>query len=269
MSNSVAATIETSETRFSDMVDKVSVGYHEEIYVGVSDTELQFLAGNPSDSAGTYATFDSDYVTDVTGETSAYFSVDRVMDYLSLVSSGSSAVLEIEFLEFSDEQDLAEKMRVTPTNEAEDFEVTIVLPSGQNVFESVPGGLPDRFNQDDEMLGPSGNPLETTIETYVDELGKIDQAVAAHGDIDYNPVVVEGGRFKMDVGSESNSRVRAPLDGDVSGSDVSNLYGAHFKGIVGNLSGEVHLMLQDDSPMLVKQERDNYVVRHVLGAAVG
>lgn len=265
----VVAKLVATEAQLQQIVNYSAVGYHEELFVDVSGSSINVLGGDPSTSAGSYCDFDESFVQGIDGDTDAYFEVGRLMNFVNLVANaGSSDVaIELEFMQSaSSDDDLAEKVRVTRADNDE-FEATVVLPSGSIIYENIPAGLPDRFTADDRMLNASDDPLETEIETYVARMEQLLDA-SEIADMEYYPVTVSGGRFVVEVGERSNGQIQGVLGGEVTGPDVSNRYGAHFEEVVKQFDGEVLLATEEDMPLLFLQDGGSYTIRHVMGAAV-
>lgn len=261
------ATLTVTEAQFKEMLGVTTVGYHDEVYMNLSGGRVRLLAGSPGSSAGTYTDFVEAFFEDVDGSTEAYFDADEVLSYIELVSGGPSSKMEIQFLG-SDENKLANQMIVTPAGESDDFEVSLVLPSGSSVIESVPAKLPNQFDKQNRFVSPqTEDPLGTSIDTTIGSLKKINSAVSLREELDYKPITVEGGEFRLDVGDEASQKISARLPGEVEGGDVSNVYGGHFDEIVRSLDGGVELYLDEGGPLEVLQEKNHMTVRHLLGSA--
>lgn len=261
------AVLHTTEAQFREMIDVTTVGYHEEVYLNVGGGRVRLLAGSPGSSAGTYTDFVESYFEGVEGETEAYINADEVMSYINLVSGGPSTHLKVLF-EGTESDRLANRMVVTPDSESDEFEVSLVLSSGKSVLESVPAKLPQQFDEKHRFVSPkTDEPLGTSIDTSISQLEKINNAVSLREELDYKPIVVKGGEFRLDVGDESKQKISARLAGDVEGDDVSNVYGGHFDEIVKTLTGGVVLYLDDDGPLEVLQEKNHMTIRHLLGSA--
>lgn len=261
------ATITVTEAQFEEMLNVTTVGYHDEVYMKVDGGRVRLLAGSPGSSAGTYTDFVEAFFEDVDGSTEAYFDADEILSYIELVSGGPSSKMDVTFYG-SENNRLANKMVVTPVGGGDDFEVSLVLPSGSSVIESVPGNLPSAFNKENRFVAPnSEEPLSTSIDTTISTLQKINNAVSLREELDYKPITVQDGDFRLDVGDESSQKISARLEGEVEGPDVSNVYGGHFDEIVRALEGQVILYLDEGGPLEVLQEKNHMTIRHLLGSA--
>lgn len=264
------ASLTVTQAQFENMLDVTTVGYHDEVYLNVDGDRVRLLAGQPGSSAGTYVDFVEANFESVNGSTEAYFSAPEVLSYISLVSEGSSNELDVAFFG-TDSDRLANKIQIRPANDASDFEVSMMLPSGSSVIESVPGKLPGRFNKDHVLLtappGEDERPLQCTIETDIAQLNKIVNAVELRDELDYFPVVIQDGEFRLDVGSEDSEKISAVLHGSVEGPDVSNSYGGHFKETVQTLDGSLELHLDKGGPLQILQKKSHATIRHLYGNA--
>lgn len=261
------ATIRGTQAQISEMFGYASVGYHEEIYVNIEDGRLRILAGAPDSSSGAYVDLVEAFFNGVDGGTEAYLEVGQIQSYMSLVSSGPSTELD---LEFKGGDGMAQQLRITPTDREGD-EVTLMLMSGDKVLESVPTGLPKRFDQNNNFLHPTEDrPAKVHIDTYVSELQRIVDAVGLREDLNYYPIVVDGEDFILEVGDEKDQYVSATLQGKVDNEDghkVDNLYGGSFSNVVGSLEGSIIVQTEDGSPVHLLQEKNHVTVRHMIGTA--
>jgi hypothetical protein len=259
-----------TQAQFRNMLDVTTVGYHDEVYLNIDNGRVRLLAGTPGASAGTYVDFVEAYFESVDGSTEAYFDANEVFSYVDLVSESSSNELEVSFLGTESDR-LASKVEIRPATEASDFEVSMMLPSGSSVIESVPGNLPGRFNKDHVLMtappGEDERPLACHIETDFSQLNKIVNAVSLREELDYYPVVVQDGNFRLDVGSEESEKINAILNGSVEGPDVSNSYGGHFKETTSTLSGSVEMYLDKGGPLQILQKKSHATIRHLYGNA--
>jgi len=264
------ATLTVTKAQFEELLDVTTVGYHDEVYMNIQGGRVRLLAGSPGSAAGTYTDFVEAFFEDVdetAGKTEAYFDADEVLSYIELVSSGPSMKMDVTFLG-SENDRLANRMVITPAGNDESFEVSLVLASGQSVIDSVPASLPQQFDNQNRFVPPNGDePLGTEIDTTIGSLQKINNAVSLREELDYKPITVKDGEFRLDVGEESNQKISAQLPGKVTGDDVSNVYGGHFDEIVRSLEGGVFLYLDEGGPLEVLQEKNHYTLRHLLGSA--
>lgn len=262
------ATITATEAQFKEILDVTSVGYHEDLYLNVDGDSIRLLAGSPDSSSGAYVDAIEAFVEGIEGSAQAYVDVAQVESYLSILSEGPSTELEISFLG-TDTDDLANQMKISPADGS--GEVSLMLKSGARVMESVPSQLPKQFDQDNNFLHPvEDRPAKVHIETYIDEVRRIVDAVGLQESMEYCPIVVNGKQFILDVGDERNERVNVTLKADVDNEDdheVDNLYGGAFTDVIGSLSGTVFLQAEDGSPIHILQELNHMTIRHVIGTA--
>ena len=263
------ASLTITHSNFSQMLEVTTVGYHEDVYMDVGNSKVRMLAGAPGASAGTYTDFSGSMLEDIDGKAHAYFNSGEVLSYLDLVSNGSSTEIVLTFYGTGDF--LSSRMTISPAHAVDEFEVSLVLPSGDSVMDSIPTQLPKRFDAEDRFVVPVDDdelrPLSTKIETTIESLDKIVKAVGLREELNYYPIVVEGGEFKLDVGSESSEKIDAILEGSVEGEDLTNIYGGHFKETVSKLSGGVTLYCDSGGPLEILQQGENMVIRHLYGNA--
>lgn len=262
------AVITATEAQFKDLLDATSVSYHEEIYLNIGDDRIRLLAGAPDSSSGAYVDAVEAFVESIEGSSEAYIDVAQVESYLSILSEGPSTELEISF-HGSDSDRLANQMKISPSSG--EGEVSLMLKSGERVMESVPSQLPKQFDQNNNFLHPvEDRPAKVHIETYVDEVRRIVEAVGLQESHEYAPIVVNGQQFILDVGDERDERVNVNLKADVDNEDdhdVDNLYGGSFDNVVKSLSGTLFLQTEDGSPVHLLQEKNHMTIRHVIGTA--
>lgn len=264
------ATLTVTGAQFSKMIDVTTVGYHDEVYLNIDGGKVRLLAGTPGSSGGTYVDFVEAFFEDVDGSTEAYFDANEVMSYTDIVTDGPSSTMEITFIG-SDDDRLASKMIIRPGNDSTEFEVSKMLPSGESVIQSVPGNLPGRFDKDNVLLtqppGEDERPLQTHIATDISQINKIIDAVALRDELEFYPIVVEDGKFRLNVGSEESEKIDAVLNGSVEGPDASNIYGGHLKETASTLTGSVDLYLDKGGPLEVLQKKSHMTIRHLYGNA--
>lgn len=262
------ATITATEAQLKEVLDETSVGYHEELYLNIDDDHVRLLGGAPDSSSGVYVDFVEAFVESVEGGTEAYIDVAQFENYLSVLSSGPSTVLEITF-RGTDNDRLANQVKISPEDGS--GEVSLMLKSGERVMESVPTALPKQFDQNNNFLHPvEDRPAKVHIETYVDEIRRIVDAVNLQESLEYIPIVVKGQQFILDVGDENDEHVSVSLKGDVSNEDdhdVDNVYGGSFEDVVKKLTGTMYVQVEDGAPVHLLQEKNHITIRHLIGTA--
>lgn len=262
------AVLTTTEVQLNKMIDVSSVGYFDEMYVQIDDGRLRVLVGNPGSAAGGYIDFVEAFFEDLEGSVEAYLDVGTLQNYLNLVTDSQSTRINLRF-EGGDNDRLASRLTIEPEDEDRDFEVSIVLPSGESVIESVPAQLPQMFNDQNQMINSEeGRPPKVEVESYISSLRKIVDAVELRDDLEYYPVSVKNDEMRLEVGDRNNQRVNARLKGDVEadGNHVQK-YKGQFKQVTNTLDGTVTVSFEEGSPLLLLQERNHMVIRHMIGAA--
>jgi len=257
------ARITIDNRQLDQMLTETSVGYHEELFIDVAGNGVRMLGGNPGAVAGTFTNYDTDWFVDIDGSCEAYINVEEVKDYLSIIGTDMAEVVQVVF-ESNDDNRLSQQMRIVSNDSQTDFEIMLMLPSGSGVLQAIPTGIPQLFT-DDEYHGPEAMTEKTTIETFVSELSKIEEAVSLQDGIEYYPIVVQNGCLEMSVGSERSQKVSAKLRATVEGPDVNNHHRGHFPEIIKSLSGELTIQLGDDHPMALVQTVQDRTIRHVIG----
>lgn len=263
------ATIVVTEAQIREILDVTSAGgYHEELFVKIGDNRLRLLAGAPDSSSGAFVDAVEAFVESISGSASAYVDVAQLDSYLSILSEGPSTELEVSF--FGNEGDkLASQVQIRPSGM--DGEVSLMLKSGERVMESVPSQLPKQFDQDNNFMHPvEDRPAKVHIETFVDEVARIVDAVNLQEGKEYCPVVVDNESFVLDVGDERDERVNVTLKATVDNPEnhsVDNLYGGAFEDVVSTLSGSLYVQTEDGSPVHLLQEKNHLTIRHVIGTA--
>lgn len=259
-------TIEANRSQIEEIINTTSAGYHEELYVRVEDGRVRFLAGAPGGSVVAYTDFIEGDIDDISGDCEAKLRVSTMLDHIDLAAEGTSSNLRLEFIG-SAEAPLAEQLRIS-TPGSHRFEAGFSLPASQSALDNVPTDLPQLFDSDNVLVNQAEQrPVSTHIETYVEMMAKIIDVVDLREELEFYPLVVEDGRFVLDVGSETSDYVSGELQGEVEGDDVDNLYGSGFEEVSKALDGQVTLHTEQDRPLLVLKEMNYGTARHVLGPA--
>jgi len=260
------ATIEASKAQIRELVEQTAVGYHEKIYVNISDGRVRFLAGTPGGTVVAYNDYVEGDIESIDGDAQAIIPVPRLLDYLGLAGEGTSSTVVLDFVG-SEDGPLAEQLRVSVPG-SHSFEVGLTLPASESSLESVPTDLPGLFNEDNVLINQGEErPVNCHIKTYTETLDKILDVVDLREELEFYPIVVENEEFLLNVGSDQGNYVNAKLQGEVDGEDVDNLYGSGFSEVVKALDGNVTLHVEQGSPLLILKEESHGTVRHVLGAA--
>jgi len=259
-------TIEANKSQINEMINATAAGYHEEVYCKITDGRVRFLAGTPGGTVVAYTDFIEGDIERIDGEAEAKIKVPALQDYIDLASEGTSSNLVLEFIG-SENNQLAEQLRISAAG-SHRFEVGLTLPASSSAMDNVPTDLPKLFDEDNVLMNQKEQrPVNTHIETYTETLKKILDVVDLREELEYYPIVVEDGHFKLNVGSEQGKYVNAQLQGDAEGDDVDNLYGSGFKEVIKSLDGQITLHVEQSSPLLILKEMNYGTARHVLGAA--
>lgn len=284
--SNVQATLRASVDRFESMIERCALDgdtEHSNLYVNVLDDHVQVLQATPGEVVISYGSFGSNYFDDLSLKSEidevevsdgqgnqmeyehgceAILDVDRTLEYLDYASSDGTVVLS-----FSGDEDrrLSTKLKAEGALEA-----WVNLPGSQTILDDVPHWLPTRFNEEDVFSSVSGDPAPTRVKTTVGDVQTIIDVVQADQQVDYFPIVVEDGDFKIDVGESHSTGVRGRLGNAIEGSkDVENYYFGGFEEIFNALTGSVELQpVPDNGPLAVVQRGgDGDTIRHINGPA--
>lgn len=263
------ATIRAKAQKFEQMLVQTALDspandppwIHSDVYLDINEDRVNAVVSAGGGSVLTFCTFTADYFEDIDGEAEAVIDVDHTLERLSVASDGGR--MEFEFRG-------PEGNRLAQTLQARGaLEMGVALPASEKVFDSVPEDLPDRWDEDNCFLSPSGNPHQTYVDTTVEQVGKIVGAVELDDSIDYFPISVTDGEFVLNVG-EGDEYLRGDLSAsEVDGADLTNWYGPGFEAVFKKtLSGDVQLQTTPGEngghPMAVVQSDDEKDIRHVL-----
>lgn len=232
---------------------------HSDVYLRVDGDSVETIIQSGGGSVLTYCTFDADFFEEVEGETEAILSVEPTLDRLAIAADGGRT--RFEFI-------APENSRLAEGLEAEGaLEMRVSLPASEKVLQKVPEELPERWDDDERFLSPSGNPHKTFIDTTTEQVCNVIEAVELDGG-DYFPITVEAGDLTLNVGDE-NEYLRGDLHGDVDGPDLQNWYGPGFEAVFQHtLPGSVQLQTtageNGGNPVAVVKETTDYTIRHVL-----
>lgn len=265
------ATIQAKAQKFESLIVQSALAktggdppwVHSDIYLDVSEergtVDVMVQAGGGS--VNTYCTFRESYFEELEGEATAMLDVQATLERLGIASDGGR--MSFSFVG-PDEDELAERLVAEGA-----LEMSVTLPASEKALENVPRDIPERFNEDEQFLSPSGNPHKTYVDTTVDQLATTIETVALEDTLDYFPVTVEDGEFTLNVGDDLDY-LRGELQaGAVEGPDLQNWYGPGFEpAFDSTLSGDVQLQTTPGEdggyPMAVVQEDEDKTIRHVL-----
>lgn len=262
------ATIQVKASKFEAMLIQSALTnkgsdppwVHSSVYLDIQPDRVDTIVSSGGGSVNTYCTFEEDYFDSLDGTTEAILDVQPTLDRLQVAADGGRT--EFTF-------DGPEDGRLSETLEAQGaLKMGVSLPASEKVLEKVPGELPTRWDEEERFLSPSGNAHQTFIDTTVEQVAKIIDAVGLDDNLDYFPITVADGEFSMNVGS-ADDFLSGELKGDVEGPDLQNWYGPGFEAAFEHtLSGDVQLQTtpgeEGGNPMAVVQDHQDKTIRHVL-----
>lgn len=242
-----------------DQYDKAWLNFQEE--------ELHAVA-SMGQAVVSYCTFSKPFVEDIDrfdgvdqGGVEALINVDDVKDYVDFVGGDR---VEITFLANEDDH-LCRKMEIDG-----DIHVEIYLPSSEADYESQQTAVVNMYNDEERWCKPSDDePLTTRFRTKVKEFERIvkvtefdDFALSTY------PVVIDDGEFLLDATDENDrNSIKGSLNShDVDGPDVNNSYSRGFAELFNNISGEVWVDIEQQSPINIVRESndDAMTLRYLL-----
>lgn len=262
MSEEVLARVSGSAQQVQQLVERTALSgrgdpYHDDVYINIGDGEIRTIVGSPGNVVVAFCSFNENYVNEIEGDVEAIIDVGDFLSYLDIATDGGR--VELEFL--GDEDDRL----ATRLNMEGKLQSTIMLPASEAVLEEVPLGLPQSFDEDNNMHNADGDALATQIDTSVQELQTIVDASDLDEEEEFYPVVVEDEALKLDVGDERSQEIRGALTAEVEGVDVDNRYNEGFTELIGTLNGGISLATSPDAPLCAVKEQEGVVLRHVIG----
>ena len=230
---------------------------YDKAYFNLREESLTTIA-NMGEQVVAYCTFDSPFVQDIEVHESneagmeSLINIEDVQNYVDFV--GGERV-KVTF--FGNEDDtLCSKMEISG-----DLTVTIYVPSSEADYESQQTGIVNVYDDEERWCKPSnGERLSTHFTTTVDQFERIVQ-VKEFDDFAMStyPVVIEDGEFVLNAADENqrNSVSGSLKAEDVEGPDVNNSYSRGFSELFNNISGEIEVDIEQDTPMsVVRQSND-------------
>lgn len=256
------ASFETTRGNLQKMLNWISAPLDDQYdkgWLNFQPEELHAVT-NMGQAVVSYSTFQKPFVEDIhlhkeAGEAGieALINIDVTKDYVEFVGGDR---VKITFLGNEDEN-LCRKMEIDG-----DIHVEIYLPSSEADYESLQTGVVNTYDGENRWRKPSdGERLSTSFRTKVKEFERIvkvtefdDFALSTY------PVVVEDGEFLLDASDENDrNSIQGSLNAhDVEGPDVDNSYSRGFAELFGNISGEVLVDIEQDTPIsIVRESNDN------------
>lgn len=292
------ATLRGSAKKLKEMVRLASAGYHDDVYMRVvgDENRVYFNTQTNARQVMSFCTFaDLDHVE---GDAEAIIPVGLdndtkgYLDYLSIAEG--SGKLEMRLL---GEESEGEHPHLASYWEAEGALSTRVrLPASEDDLAKVPWGLPERWTENDEYISAAAFDEEMTLQVDEDEVDdytpptyiqttadtirkSVIQPSEFVDDVDFYPVVVEDGDFRIHVeGNRGDDSIEGSVNAEsVEGPDVDRVFDEGFDDLFGELSGPVTLATapyEEDTegpapPLIVTQtDRSGRTIRHVLGPMV-
>lgn len=260
------ATITAKANRFEQMITQAALEdsggdppwIHSDLYIEIDEDEVTALVSAGGGSVLTYCTFEESFFDEIEGEARAIMDVEKTLDRLNVAADKGRMAFDF----IGPDDGLAERLRARGA-----LQMAVTLPASEKALDKVPDELPDRFDGDENFLSPSGNPHQTHIDTSLDEVRKIVDAVGIEGGDTY-PIAVEDGDFTLNVGGDLEY-FRGDLEADVDGPDLKNHYSPGFTPMTDTLSGGVVLQTtphDDGLPLAVIQDNEGSTIRHVLAS---
>lgn len=268
------AVIDGQTERIRELIERSTMASHsdyEHAYLHVTDEAVNVMSSVTGASSVSYATFGSEYFNTVAVDDNApdsqvgiLIDIDTFVSYFALVDGNKTTRLEF----YGDGDGLCNAVEMHG-----DLDARLRLPTQETILDTMPLWVSDRFDEDNVWTSDEIT-LETHIETDVSVIDRIIDAVDADdvSQMSNYPIVVTDGKFQIDVvGSNDRNWITGSLNAEsVDGPDVGNLYGSGFTTVFNSLSGSVLLQTApggngDGTPLVVIDEEDDVIVRHVLG----
>lgn len=233
---------------------------YDQCYFNLASEEIRTIS-NAGQAVVSYCDFGKPFIqefnlheeVDPSAGMQAILKVSQVQNYLNFVGGKN---LQVEFYGSVGNENKADKMVLDGNLRAEIF-----LPSSDSDYQSKQLKIVDVYNDDNEWEKPSnGEPLETSFNTEVKEFNKIIDIVSFDSFALSNyPVVIEDGEFMLNASDENQ---RDTIEGnlnawDVEGPDVNNSYSRSFEQLFGNISGDVSIGIEQDSPISIVREAND------------
>jgi hypothetical protein len=264
------AKFETTRGNLQKMLKWISApldDQYDKAWLNIQDEELHAVA-SMGQAVVSYCTFSQPFVQDIdihddvdaSAGIESMINLEDLKDYVDFV--GGERV-EVSFLGNEGEQ-LCRKMEIDG-----DIHVDLYVPSSEADYESQQTGIVNLYDDENRWHKPSDDkPLSTRFRTKVREFERIvkvtqfdDFALSTY------PVVIEDGEFLLDAKDENErNSIQGSLDAqDVEGPDVNNSYSRGFEELFNNISGEVWVDIEQDTPInVVRESNDNSLVLRYL-----
>lgn len=263
------------EAPFDRVMDIIRFGHapleerYDQMYLNVAEDEIRTVA-NASDNVASYCTFNEKFVNDIHVDDSvdsvvgmeSVINVFDIQDYLQFVGG---SVVEVRFYGYEDDR-LAARVDLDG-----DLCATVYLPHSRSDVESKKLNIMKLYDSDNRWVRPStfdvqdgsaddGEPLGTTFVTDIEEFEKIVKA-SNFDDITFSnfPVVIEDGELVLEAADEDDrNKIEGTLHAEeVEGDNVRNVYSRGLDELVGNISGNVRVGIEQDGPVSIVREAND------------
>lgn len=271
MSEETLARIEGPSQAIKNAIEQTALAgrgdpFHSDVYLNIRDGLVNTLVGSPGNVVLSYCTFSESYFDGIEVEADrdgveAIINVADFFSYLNFADDGGTVRLSFR----GQENDrLAGALEMTGA-----LNTRIMLPTSESILDEIPTGLPEKFDEDENFVG-SPEDSRATITTDTKQIEQIIEVVDYDTEVEFYPITVEDEEMILDVGQPD-----APDRNSVWGSlnakdidapvDISNQYHEGFEPVFNTLSGEVIMQTNPDSPVVIVQQDNGRIVRHMLG----
>jgi hypothetical protein len=244
---------------------------YDKAWLNLQEDTLHAVA-NVEESVVSYCSFQSPMVENIfvhdeyeDSGMESLINTDDVREYLNFVGGKK---VKVTFFGNEDEK-LCRKMEIDG-----DLTVTIYVPNSEAEYESKQTGIVNVYNEDERWCKPSnGEELSTHFTTRVEDFKRIVQAKEFDDfAMTTYPVTIENGEFVLNATDDNdrNSISGSLYCADLEGPDVDNSYVRGFQELFNNISGEVEVGIEQDTPIsIVRRSNDDAMtLRYTLiGAA--
>lgn len=269
MTEETLATIEGKASKIRKAIEEAALAggsepFHDDVYLNIRDDVANTVVASPGNVVLSFCTFTTYFDDiDVEGEKcEAIIEVGEFLTYLDFASDGGK--VRVTFRGNPDDR-LANVVEITGALNAR-----IMLPASDSILQEVPLSLPDDFNDQNRYVG-AGDVPPVLVTTDTDQIERIIEVVDYDPELDYYPVTVKDDELYLDAADED-----APDRNSVSGAlsaesvqspeDFTNHYHEGFTQVFDTLSGKVELQTKNGgAPVVIMQENDGRVLRHMLG----
>lgn len=235
---------------------------YDQAYLNLAEDEIRTVA-NAGQAVIAYCDYTKPFIQEIElhdevdseAGMQSILKVPQTQSYLQFVGGEK---ITVEFHGVPGEDNKADKMVLDG-----DLRAEIYLPSSDSDYESKQLQVVQVYDDDNQWIKNSGEPLETSFKTRVSEFERIIDVVSFDSFALANyPVVVRDGDFLLDAADENDrDNVRGELYADdVEGPDLSNSYSRGFEELFGNIAGEIEIGVEDGGPISIVRESNDDAV---------